>query len=277
MAVLTGETRHPGLFDEAERLFRAENIQVLGSTPQGRRYLKLRSLSRREYLTALLDQSGYSLDERPTGRALFRYVYESVVQEADIDKFIDARYREERKERKEKEASLVNELYKMEVFDWGGLHQNSLEKTIVDNYVKKIITYDALEQAIEGDLHTSMRGYVLCSWYNHWTSILIEDLFRDHPSVVPALGQVKKIDFFVKGVPFDLKVTYLPEGYLADVRRKDGKRPELTVLRKCARDLGIPFDPEMGSLHESALSVRHLGRSMNGLRAGMSAPPLGLS
>ena len=28
-----------------------------------------------------------------------------------------------------------------------------------------------------------------------------------------------------------------------------------------------------GSVHESALSVRHLGRSMNGLRAGMSAPP----
>jgi Transposase DDE domain group 1 len=31
---------------------------------------------------------------------------------------------------------------------------------------------------------------------------------------------------------------------------------------------------QMGPLHESALSVRHLGRSMNGLRAGMSAPPL---
>jgi hypothetical protein len=30
----------------------------------------------------------------------------------------------------------------------------------------------------------------------------------------------------------------------------------------------------MGSLHESALSVRLLGRSMNGLRAGMSAAPL---
>src|SRR5258708_16789317 len=30
----------------------------------------------------------------------------------------------------------------------------------------------------------------------------------------------------------------------------------------------------LGSLHESALSVRHRGRSMNGLRAGMSAPPL---
>jgi hypothetical protein len=31
---------------------------------------------------------------------------------------------------------------------------------------------------------------------------------------------------------------------------------------------------QMGPLHESALSVRHLGRSMNGLRAGMSAPPV---
>src|SRR5208282_1474239 len=29
-----------------------------------------------------------------------------------------------------------------------------------------------------------------------------------------------------------------------------------------------------GSLHESALSVRHLGRNMNGLRAGIFAPPL---
>jgi hypothetical protein len=39
-----------------------------------------------------------------------------------------------------------------------------------------------------------------------------------------------------------------------------------------------PWTPTLrvyqGSLHESALSVRHPGRSMNGLRAGMSAPSL---
>jgi hypothetical protein len=34
------------------------------------------------------------------------------------------------------------------------------------------------------------------------------------------------------------------------------------------------FTAIKGSLHESALSVRHLGRSMNGLPAGMSVPPL---
>lgn len=40
--------------------------------------------------------------------------------------------------------------------------------------------------------------------------IVIEDVFKDHPSVIPAVGLVKKIDFFLHGVPFDLKATYLP-------------------------------------------------------------------
>ena len=85
--------------------------------------------------------------------------------------------------RREREPELVSQLYRLQAFDWGGLHQNSLEKTIVDNYVKKITSYESLTEKIENELHNSMRGYVLCSWYNHWTSIIIEDVFRDHPNV----------------------------------------------------------------------------------------------
>jgi hypothetical protein len=95
-----------------------------------------------------------------------------------------------------------------------------------------------------------MRGYVICSWYNHWTSIIIEDIFKDHPNVLPAVGLVKKIDFFVKDVPFDLKVTYLPEQYLSDKRKEAGLRPELTLLKQNARQNRLPID---GSLAESAL------------------------
>ena len=134
-----------------------------------------------------------------------------------------------------REPELVSELYRVQTFDWGGLHQNSLEKTIVDNYVKKITNYELLTEKIENELQNSMRGYVLCSWFNHWTSIVIEDVFRDHPNVLPAIGQVKKIDFFVYNVPFDLKVTYLPEGFVKDMRRQAGLRPELTLLRQGAR------------------------------------------
>ena len=61
----------------------------------------------------------------------------------------------------------------------------------------------------------------------------------------------------------------------------DGAAPTSTRSHKTSGHPGWPrrgwsryaFCSE-GSLHESALSVRHLGRSMNGLRAGMSAPPL---
>ena len=65
---------------------------------------------------------------------------------------------------------------------------------------------------------------MVCSWYNHWTSIIIEDIFKDHANVLPAVGLVKKIDFFVRDVPFDLKVTYLPEGYLKE-KRQGGRPP----------------------------------------------------
>src|SRR5262249_22026826 len=125
------------------------------------------------------------------------------------------------------------------------LHQNSLEKNIVDNYVKKITSFELLNQKIDNELHNSRQGYVLCSWYNHWTSIIIEDVFRDHAKVLPAVGQVKKIDFFINDVPFDLKVTYLPEGFIADSRRSSGLRPELTLLKQRARAKNVVFDAEL--------------------------------
>ena len=96
-------------------------------------------------------------------------------------------YEKEREVRRENEDRLLNELYKIQSFDWGGLHQNSLEKTIVNNYVKKITSYESLSNEIEKSLHNSMRAYVLASWYNHWTSIIIEDIFKEHDKVIPAV------------------------------------------------------------------------------------------
>jgi hypothetical protein len=231
-------------FSEAERLFRNEDIRALAADRGGRLYLKLRSLSRSEYLVRLLNQEGV-LTSGSKSKELFQAAYAAGIAETRIDTFIKAIYKEERKGRLAKEGDLVSELYKLEVFDWGGLHQNSLEKTIVDNYIKKISKYEQLEEAIEGELQHSLRGYVLCSWYNHWTSILIEDVFRDHENVLPAIGQVKKIDFFVRNTPFDLKVTYLPEGYVSDKRKSATQRPELTLLKGCAREFDLPFDNEM--------------------------------
>ena len=156
-------------------------------------------------------------------------------------------YAEERTARSGQEAELINQLYRLQEFNWGGLHQNSLEKTIVDNYVKKIRNFDRLNESIENNLFASMRGYVLCSWYNHWTSIIIEDIFKDHPNVLPAVGLVKKIDFFIRDTPFDLKVTYLPEGYVAKKRKANDLSPELTLLKRTARLLEAPIPADLSS------------------------------
>ena len=228
-------------FSTANRFFGNDQIRELASTEEGMRYLKLRSISRKNLMEYFIEK--YSIEiGTANSRTWLEILYNSSITIEEIDETIEELYEGERASRRESEATLISELYKIQSFDWGGLHQNSLEKTIVDNYVKKITSYNGLSDAIENDIHKSMRAYVLASWYNHWSSIVIEDVFKDHRNVIPAIGLIKKIDFFVANKPFDLKVTYLPEGFIEHYRKSDDLRPELTLLRQTARQLNIDFE-----------------------------------
>ena len=124
-------------FDQAQKLFRDRRIQDLAATPAGLRYLKLKSLSRADHLIRLF---GFA-QVVPTSsgvRALFREAFENKAIDArTIEAAIRVLYDEGRRERRDREPQLVSNLYRLTAFDWGGLHQNSLEMTIVDNYVKK--------------------------------------------------------------------------------------------------------------------------------------------
>ena len=228
-------------FNTAVNLYKNDKIRELAGTDEGLRFLKLRSLSRKEYLDYLIDKFELKVGNLKVEEKL-RYIYELAIQLADIDDVIQELFEIGRKIRRNNEQQLINELYKIQSFDWGGLHQNSLEKTIVDRYVKQITSYESLQKEIEGDLHNSLRAYVVASWYNHWSSIIIEDIFKEHDSVIPAVGQIKKIDFFINNKPFDLKVTYLPEGYIKSHRKSRDLRPELTLMKSLARTLDVGFD-----------------------------------
>ncbi|MBN1593193.1 MAG: hypothetical protein JW941_08130 [Candidatus Coatesbacteria bacterium] len=231
-------------FEQALNAFRSSEIRDLSLDPNGLRFLKLRSMSRTEYLHRLLQDNAMQIPKL-RGDALMQFLFDADIAEERIESTMRAIYAEQRQARRLIEDEMVSELYRLEAFDWGGLHQNSLEKTIVDNYIKKIRSYDALSDCIENELHRSMRGYVLCSWYNHWTSIIIEDIFRDHSAVLPAIGLIKKVDFFISGTPFDLKVTYFPEGYVKDIRKKASLRPETTLLKSFCRSKRITFDSQL--------------------------------
>ena len=124
-------------FEEAARLFKNNNIKELAQSPDGLRFLKLRSLSRKEHLLQLFGVASVEPSSAKTS-AMFRQAFETTDISAKVlDKIIQQIYERQREQSRKLEAKLISELYKVQVFDWGGLYQNSLERTIVDNYVKK--------------------------------------------------------------------------------------------------------------------------------------------
>ena len=197
-------------FKELEKCFRENKFETLENDEYGERFLKLRTISRSSELKEFCDL--HSINHSAINEDLFCYLFKSQdVSITQVDSFINTKYQAERTERQANEDYLIDQLCRLPYFDWGGSFGNSLEKNIVDNYVKKIQSYQEINDEVEGSLLTSLRGYTLNSWYNHWTSIIIEDIFKDHKKVLPTVGLVKKIDFFINNTPFDLKVTYFPQ------------------------------------------------------------------
>lgn len=145
----------------------------------------------------------------------------------------------------------------MQNFDWGGSKRNSLEKNIVDNYVKKTLNYDDIVDAIHGSIKKSVYGYTMNSWYNHWSTIMIEEIFNNNERVLPTVDLVKNIDFFIDSIPFDLKVTYFPKELMKTeieemLKEKYGSKSELTCMKKLAKKCKITIPEGMG---DEALTI----------------------
>jgi len=233
-------------FRSLKRYYQDNEFEKIFSHDLGIYFLKMRSISRSNILRSFGDWMGIDTCGIP-GRDLFEFMFCKSISTEMMDKFIRHIYDIERKERIKNEDYLYSQLYKLKVFDWGGFYQNAVEQTIVNNYIKKIQAYDQLCESIDKDINPRLRGYILCSWYNHWTSILIEDMFKDHPSLLPAVGLIKKVDFFWNDFPFDLKVTYFPQGFMQLKRNELGLSSEFTDLKRFAREHAIHYDRNANS------------------------------
>ena len=134
--------------------------------------------------------------------------------DSKIDIFIKQQYTQRIKERKAliSDKDLIKELHKVKDFSWGVV-QGQLDQKIQAEYVRRIVRYDDLINNVKAKLHDDVASYVICTWYNHWTTVLIEDHISQHPKVIPTLKNIKGIDIFVDGQPFDLKTTSIPRDY----------------------------------------------------------------
>jgi len=155
-----------------------------------------------------------ALSTQGSGADIIKTIIRSALSERIVDEFIRQKHAEKVSERKSiiSDDELKKELMKVRTFSWG-IVQGQLDAKVQAEYVRKIVRYEELLGKVERKLHTDVTNYVVCTWFNHWTTVLIEEHIGRHRKVVPTIKNIKGVDIFFDGQPFDLKVTYVPRDY----------------------------------------------------------------
>ena len=228
--------------------FDGNDLLDFSRTNEGLLWLKLRSIDRAALLAEFCADVGYRPAQRITADLIWRDMASKKKFEEALNAFMRKCQGRENKNIGTSTDAIRSNLYRMTHFHWGGGFRNSLDKAIVSRYVKtdNIVPYDRLELICDGELREMSRGYLLNSWYNYWSSVLIENLFKRNAGVLPAFGKIKNVDFFVNDFPFDLKVTYIPHEYAALTRKRLGLDDPLRLLKTYARKHGIDFSRDDG-------------------------------
>lgn len=158
------------------------------------------------------------------------------IPDARIDEFIKGKYAEKLAARRDQvpDRLLQRELERVDRFSWGVV-QGGLDQMIQHSFVRRYSRYEELLGAVRTHLFPDVESYVVCTWYNHWTTVLIEDHISEHDNVVPTLKKKKGIDLFFRGQPFDLKTTKLPRGF------------DLARAKKAPRDLLVALYEQQGA------------------------------
>ena len=228
-----------------DNLHRNEKLEEFSSDRVGLLWLKLKSIIRVGLVKGFLNFSGYRIDTKKQSEN-FHELFDLLSRDVNGSHKLLNEYIKNVSNQQIASVDiprLVSELYKLKNFEWGGDYQNSLDKHLISRYVKVLNpSLDYLMSKFETEINPAVQGYVLNSWYNYWSSVLIENIFKSHSAVLPTVGQIKSIDFFIDDIPFDLKVTYLPAEYVKQKRKEKGYPVELTFLKQKAKEANIDYD-----------------------------------
>lgn len=154
---------------------------------------------------------------------------------------------------------IISQLSKLPFFDWGWIYQNALEWKIV-KYIQKSYDFDYIKWLLEWELFKSYLNYWLSSWYNHWSSVMVEHYFKSHSKVIPTVWLIKHVDFIFDWFPVDLKVTYLPQEYVDIKRKENWLDREFKILKDNMKNISwIEFSNEnLWTLNHALTTARNL-------------------
>ena len=232
-------------FEIWNKKFSEQALVEFSQDESGIVWLKLKSLMRKEIVEKFLSEMKISAPN--TINDAFKLLYQrycsNQLLEKDIDSFISVYNKNELNSVEKIFKSVEADLYKIKSLAWGGDAKNSLDKQIV-KYVKDTSSYDKIIEKIDKEISENVYNYTVSTWYNNWSTILTEYLFKKHKKVLSAVGKIKSVDFFIDNIPIDLKITYFPKEYLHKKRKEHGHKPELTELKSIAREFKIKLNGE---------------------------------
>lgn len=239
-------------FEKWDKAFQAQKLSLFNGNDNAILWLKVRAICRGKQLKQFLANNKIKLGSTKLSEQnveLFNLLESKNDASTMLDTFLTTRIHEWYKSFNIDEKQLKEDLYRVSNYVWGGNQNNSLDKYLVSQYVKKISDYGALLKK-QSEIACNAWNYVQTSWYNNWTSYLIESLFKRHQNVISATGEIKSVDFFINNIPIDLKVTFFPEGYMNLMLKKKLKCSEISWLKKEAKKHKITFD---NTLDDSSL------------------------
>ena len=251
-------------FDKWDREFRRRNMAAFNHSPSALLWLKAKAICRKPLLIRFANQNNIKFQStRITDqfRELFSYLKQSEKLASALDQFLRQQNNEWYALQSIDEQQLKADLYQVTEYTWGGDRNNSLDKFLVSNYVKSISNYEQLLSKQSEIAHNAWM-YVRTSWYNNWTSYLIESIFKRHQRVISAVGEIKSVDFFIDNYPIDLKVTYLPNEYLTKLLSERLGCSLQQWLKRQAAALNVPiFNNSRTAITETIEKLTNAGHS----------------
>ncbi len=240
-------------FDKWNREYRNQNLFAFNNDINALLWLKVRAISKKLPVDKFLKQNKIHLNSTKIteqNKELFEKLEVDVEKSLNmLDNYLCNINNEWYQEMGVDEGALKSDLYKIDTYEWGGDQNNSLDKHLVSRFVKVISRYSEL-QSKRIEIQANAWNYVRTSWYNNWTSYLIESIFKHHQKVISAVGEIKSVDFFIDDVPVDLKVTFFPNQYMSDkLKDKLNGKSESSWLKQKAKENGMELS------HAESLSV----------------------
>lgn len=165
-------------FEKWDKAFQSNNLSAFNHNEKALLYLKVRAIRRGKLIKSFTEK--YQLELKSTKvHDQFSELYSLLENNPNgknmLNTFLQDRNNEWYKTKKINEEEVKSGLRKIDTYEWGGDQNNSLDQYLVKRYVKDISNYNTLQKKAN-EIATNAWKFVQTSWYNNWTSYLIESI-----------------------------------------------------------------------------------------------------